>query len=235
MDAAAVARRRARRRGIVHVAGLAGDLGFPAADTLSVNIAGTANVLVAAEAEGVGRVVHVSSGRALGMLERDPDYLPLDDDHRGLPAQPYALSKWLSEEMCAAFSHRTHVETLCLRPVAVFEAKDYERALHKPSGPPAPGKYWPLGVHIDVRDVAAAAAAAVRCPAPKHVRLLLCADDIAGDTPTLDLVKAYVPHVPWRGGSDYARDPYRALVDTSRARAILGWAPRYKWPTRRSA
>jgi nucleoside-diphosphate-sugar epimerase len=150
--------------------------------------------------------------------------------------------------MCAAFSQRTGVATLCLRPVAVFDAADYARAMQPPATPrppaappPAtpppspPGRSWHLGVHVDVRDVADAVAAAVACPVPKHARMLLCAEDIAGDTPTRTLVARYVAGVPWRGGTEYDTDPFRSLVDTGRARAILGWAPRFKWPTRRRA
>lgn len=234
-DAAAV---RAAARGmdaIVHIAGLAGDRGFPAADMLMVNLGGTGNVLAAAEAEAVRRVVYISSGRSLGLLERLPDSLPLDDDHRGLPAQPYALSKWLAEEMCAAYSQRTAIETVCLRPVAVFDEADYRRAMAGTASPPPAGRTWHLSVHVDVRDVAAAVAAAVTAMVPKHSRLLLCAADCAGDVPTLDLVRRHAPDVPWHGGPEYAAEPFRALVDCRRAKAVLGWTPRYPWPTRRSA
>ena len=78
----------------------------------------------------------MSSGKALGLLERDPDYLPVDDDHRGLPTLPYALSKWLAEEMCAAFTARTGIETLCLRPVQVFDAESYAAARASPTWRP---------------------------------------------------------------------------------------------------
>ncbi len=87
-------------------------------------------LLAAARQEGVGRVIHASSGKALGMLERDPRYLPIDDAHPGLPARPYGLAKWLSEEMCEAFTGAHGVETLCLRPVFVVEPS---------SGPRSPG------------------------------------------------------------------------------------------------
>jgi UDP-glucose 4-epimerase len=233
MDVAAVERAARGCDVIVHAAGLAGDRKAAPPDVLAINLIGTANVLFAAEAKGVRRVIYLSSGRALGLLEREPDYLPLDDDHRGLPSQPYALAKWLAEEMCAAFTHRTGIETICLRPVAVFGDDDYARALVQSDQ--AAGQFWALGVHLDVRDLADAIAASVRCPLTGHARILLCAADVADQRPTLDLVAAYVPHVPWRGGSEYARNPYQSLVDISRARKILGWQPRYTWPGRSAA
>jgi nucleoside-diphosphate-sugar epimerase len=232
MDAEAIRRAARGIDAIVHSAGQPEDRGGPAANMLAVNLTGTSNVLVAAELEGVRRVVHLSSGKSLGMLERDPDYLPVDDDHRGLPSLPYGLAKWLSEEMCAAFSHRTGLETVCLRPVAVFDAAGYARMIAAPPKPRAPGAPWHMGVHIDVRDVADAIVAAVDRPVPKHVRLLLCAADIADRRPTLELVAENVPHVPWRGGPEYKEQPFRGLIDISRARRVLGWEPRYTWPGR---
>jgi len=198
---------------------------------MAANVLGTWHVLLAAEAAGVRRVVYLSSGKAIGLLERDPDYLPVDDDHRGLPALPYALSKWLAEEMCAAFSARTGIQTLCLRPVQVFDAESYAAAAGR-TWQASGGGRWHLGVHIDVRDVATACAAALTCAASRHERLLLSAADIAAHEPTRELVSKYLPEVEWRGGAEYDRDPYRSLVATGRAQRVLGWTPRHTWPAR---
>jgi nucleoside-diphosphate-sugar epimerase len=229
-DVAALKRAVRGVSSVVHVAGLAGDRAGEPGDFMSVNLLGTWNVLLAAEAQGVGRVVYFSSGKALGLLERDPDYLPVDDAHRGLPSLPYALSKWLAEEMCAAFTARTGIDTLCLRPVQVFDGTTYAAALAAPEWRPGSSGSWHLGVHIDMRDVATAAQAAVECSAHGHHRMLLCAADIGAPRPTLDLVAELLPKVPWRGGTAYANEPYRSLVDTGAAQRLLGWRPRHAWP-----
>jgi UDP-glucose 4-epimerase len=217
---------------IVHAAGLADDRGGHAAEIMAINLLGTWNVLLAAEAERMRRVVHFSSGKALGMLERDPDYLPLDDNHRGLPTRPYGLAKWLSEEMCQAFTTRTGIDTLCLRPVAVFDAAGYARAAAAPVTPIEPGKPWHMGVHIDLRDVASATLAAVNTSFRGHVRVLLCAADIADRRPTRELVAERLKHVPWRGTAAPADDPFRSLVDITHAQQVLGFSPRHRWPGR---
>jgi UDP-glucose 4-epimerase len=232
LDAAAVARAARGMQTIVHVAGIAGDRGRSAADILAVNLVGTANVLIAAETEGVARVVYMSSGRALGLLEREADYLPLDDNHRGLPSAPYALSKWLSEEMCEAFTTRSGVQTLCLRPVQVFDQSDYQNGLASEKSSFSTGGVWALGVHINVLDLAEAVSAAVTCTAPAHSRMLLCAADIAAAQPTLQLVAEHASHIPWRGGREYATDPFRALIDIRKAQQILNWRPMRTWPGR---
>jgi UDP-glucose 4-epimerase len=233
-DSEAISRAAQRAHAIVHIAGLAGDRPARPADIMAVNLLGTWNVLLAAEAAEIPRVVYFSSGKSLGMLERDPDYLPIDDAHRGLPSLPYALSKWLAEEMCAAFTARSGIDTLCLRPVQAFDAESYATAMAAPAWTPGSKGCWPMGVHIDIRDVASAARAAVECAASGHHRLLLAGPDIASRRPTLELVAAMLPAVPWRGGEEYVSDPYRSLVDCVRAQQILGWRARHAWPGRTS-
>ncbi|HUN74880.1 MAG TPA: NAD(P)-dependent oxidoreductase [Steroidobacteraceae bacterium] len=233
-DAASVARNAHGCDAIVHAAGLADDRGGDPADVMAVNLLGTWNVLLAAERLGIRRVVYFSSGKSIGMLERDPDYLPLDDDHRGLPTRPYGLAKWLSEEMCQAFTQRTAIDTICLRAVAVFDTEGYAKALSSPPKTAAPGSVWHLGVHVDVRDVAQATVAAVATHFRGHVRLLLCAADIASSRPTLELVREKMSHVPWRGGPEYEADPYRGLVDIGHLERVLGFRPRYRWPGRQA-
>jgi nucleoside-diphosphate-sugar epimerase len=231
-DAAAIAQAARGAQAIVHAAGLADDRNGSPADIMSINVLGTWNVLLAAEANRIARVVYFSSGKSLGMLERNPDYLPMDDAHRGLPTRPYGLAKWLSEEMCAAFTQRTGIDTICLRPVAVFDAEGYERMLKGPPRPAAAGAPWHMGVHIDVRDVAAATLLALETPFRGHTRLLLCASDIADARPTLELVAERLPQVEWRGGGEFSDDPFRALIDCSRAQQVLGFRPRHGWPGR---
>lgn len=231
-DAEAVLRAARGVEVIVHAAGLADDRGGHPADIMSTNLTGTWNVLLAAETLGIKRVVYFSSGKSIGMLEREPDYLPMDDAHRGLPTRPYGLAKWLSEEMCQAFTERTGIDTLCLRPVAVFDAEGYANTLKGPPKPATPGAVWHLGVHIDLRDVADATVAAVECSFRGHARLLLCAADIADRRPTLELVAERLPHVLWRGGPEYASDPYRSLVELDHTERVIGFRPRYLWPGR---
>ena len=231
LDAAAVRAAASGCEAIVHLAGIPGDREDDASRVMAVNVCGTWNVLLAARAAGVRRVVHASSGKALGMLERDPDHLPVDDGHRGLPSRPYALSKWLAEEMCEAFTAETGVATICLWPVFVADAEAWARLRDLDELPPAPGRAWHLGVIVDVRDVADAFAAAVTCPDPGHRRLLLCAEEIASDRPTAEVVRERLPGVPWRGAEPPAGSR-RALVDGSAAQAVLGWRPRHGWRDR---
>ncbi|MDI9897400.1 NAD(P)-dependent oxidoreductase [Rhodococcus sp. IEGM 1381] len=229
-DAAAVRAAASGHDAIVHLAGLPGDRDDPD-QVMSINLVGTWNVLLAAESAGVERVVYCSSGKALGLLERDPDYLPVDDAHRGLPSKPYALSKWLAEEMCEAFTRESGISTICLRPVFVADAGAWASLVQATELPPAPGRAWHLATFVDVRDVATAFAAALECPDPGHVRLLLSSGEIGADRPTVELVAEHVPEVPWTRGepSPASRE---SLIDASAARTVLGWVPQYGWADR---
>ena len=61
--------------------------------------------------------------------------------------------------------------------------------------------------------------------------LLVVADDIstATDLTSRELARKVLPEVEWRGGREYDEEPYKGLVDNSRAKKILGWAPQYRW------
>jgi nucleoside-diphosphate-sugar epimerase len=215
---------------VVHLAGLADDRAGTPEDIMAVNVLGTWHVLLAAQEEGVGRIVYASSGKALGLLERDPFYLPVDDAHPGLPTRPYGLSKWLSEQLCEAFTNETGIPTVCLRPVLVLDEEGWRTLGGGDELPPGRGRSWHLGVFVDLDDVAEAVAAALDRPERGHVRALLCAEEIAARRPTVELVSENLPDATWRDGQPYPDSSRRALVDCSVAREELGWRAAKGWP-----
>jgi UDP-glucose 4-epimerase len=123
LDLAAVKRAAAGCAAIVHLGGLAHDTAGAPEQIMAVNLLGTWHVLLAAETAEVPRVIHFSSVQALGIAEgeRLPDYFPVDDQHPSRATRPYGLSKRLAEDLCEAFTARTAISTVCLRPVAVWE------------------------------------------------------------------------------------------------------------------
>ncbi len=81
-----------------------------------VNINGTFNVLRAAQAGGVGRVVYAASSSAYG----DTEVLPKVESMLPRPKSPYAMQKLAGEYYCSAFSSCFGVETVSLRYFNVF-------------------------------------------------------------------------------------------------------------------
>lgn len=219
---------------VIHLASLLGRPDDDSSETMSVGLVGTWNVLEAARAEKMQRVVYFSSVNALGIFmgQKAPDYLPIDDDHPPRPGSPYGMAKRLAEEMCRHFTEKHGITTICLRPPWVMppEAPAQIRARWQvnPAQAAHPPR-WEYGAFCDVRDVAAAAVCALTCPDPGHITLLLCADDICAETPSRVMAARVHPDVPWRGGPEYEADPFTALVDNRRAKVVLGWQPRYNW------
>jgi nucleoside-diphosphate-sugar epimerase len=227
--------RRAMRgcAAVVHMAALIDDEAGSAEEIVSVNLLGTCNMLQAAREAGVTRVVYLSSLQALGVAkgERAPDYLPIDDDHPLRASRPYGISKRISEEMCELFTSATGITTVCLRPAMVCHPQLYAAvASARQRDPSAEWEpFWEYGAYIDVRDVAAAVDCALRRPVSGHHRLLLTALDAWTSAPGREMARRLLPEVPWRGGSEYAAEPGRSLVDVGRAVQVLDWTPRYRW------
>jgi UDP-glucose 4-epimerase len=236
LDVAAVRRAARGCAAVVHLAALAHDSAGSPEQIMAVNVLGTWHVLLAAEAAGVSRVVSFSSAQVFGIAEgeRLPDYFPVDDAHPRRAVRPYGLSKRLGEDLCAGFTGRTGIATVCLRPVAVWDRARYgqvrDRWRARPRSEWEP--YWEYGAFVDVRDVAAAVGQALIVPLTGHHRVLLCAAGIAATAPSLDLAARLAPHVPVTDPDRYRADPWAALIDCSAAAATLGWRPGRQWSPR---
>jgi UDP-glucose 4-epimerase len=231
LDAPGVATAAVGCDAIVHAAGGHGDSEDPGARYITQNVTGNWNILAAAQQAGIRRVVTFSSVNALGIFSGNgvPDYLPIDDEHPARPTTPYGISKRLVEELCRCFTLSTGIATICLRPPAVLgPARRARFAAARAADPAAEWTpFWEYGAFLDVRDVAGAVFAALRCADPGHVTALICADDVASPVPIPELVVRLLPGVPWRG--PVQTDPWGSLVRCDRAREVLGWGPKYRW------
>jgi UDP-glucose 4-epimerase len=221
---------------IVHLGGLAHDSAGSPEQIMAVNVLGSWHVLLAAQAAGASRVVSFSSAQVFGTAEgeRLPDYFPVDDDHPRRAMRPYGLSKRLAEELCDGFAARSGIAVVSLRPVHVWGRDFYQEVERRRRADPAAEwqPFWEFGAFVDARDVAAAVECALAAPVTGHVRAVLCAADIAGSAPALDLAGRLAPGVPVTDPARYAADPWQALFDCSVARNVLGWRPAYSWSTR---
>jgi UDP-glucose 4-epimerase len=77
-----------------------------------VNVEGTINVLSAAHAAGVHRVVNTSTG---GAIYGEGQIIPAPEDHPVAPESPYGLSKFCAENYCALFTRLQGLSTISLR------------------------------------------------------------------------------------------------------------------------
>lgn len=81
-----------------------------------VNTGGTLNVLHAAAAEGVRRVVYSASSSAYG----NANTVPKTESMPAAPMSPYAVSKYAGELYCRVYSQLFGLETVSLRYFNVF-------------------------------------------------------------------------------------------------------------------
>jgi UDP-glucose 4-epimerase len=77
---------------------------------------GTFNLLLAAKEKGVRRLIYAASSSAYG----DQPTLPKVESMKPEPLSPYAAAKLVGEYYCQVFTRTYNVETICLRYFNVF-------------------------------------------------------------------------------------------------------------------
>jgi nucleoside-diphosphate-sugar epimerase len=217
----------------------------------AMNVAGVRNVLAAAAAEGVRKVVFVSSSGVYGV----PTTVPVGEDHPQRPIGAYGRSKIEAEGLCLEYAGRGGDVTV-LRPMSLF-------------GPHMSGVFvllfdwvrrgrrvYLLGSGrnrvqmVSASDVADACRLAAATPAARGAVLNLGA---AGVPTVREQVEALIAHARTRsrvvaipagllrvaartlnlvGLSPIVPEHYLLadatfVLDTTRARSVLGWRPRF--------
>ncbi len=198
--------------------------------TNDANVNGTLNMLVAARDAGVKRFVFSGSSSVYGVQ----DTLPLKEDMKPRPGNPYALQKLAGEEYCRLFWELFQFPTVTLRYFNVYGGKyqttDGAYALvfgifirQKRAGEPltlcGDGEYRRDFTHVD--DVVRANLLAMDGATVGHGEIINIG---AGDNHTVKALAALVGgetvFIPPRPGD--ARD---SLADRARAKELLGWEP----------
>lgn len=98
--------------------------------TATVNIAGTAALLKKASEYNVRRFIFSSSSSVYGGAIMNTDSIdaivPIEEDiHSPAPRSPYAIQKYVGEQLCALYSTTYNLDTICLRYFTVFGPGEY--------------------------------------------------------------------------------------------------------------
>ncbi len=202
---------------------------LPADEVLRLNVLGTQNVLEAARAHGIGRVVLTSSVGALGFSfpthPCQPDYLPIDTAHPRRPQDVYGLSKLINEESAAAMTRLTGMTTIVIRPPAVWdlrEAKAQGWLADRAHGERYDPSFWG---YIDVRDQAVAFRLALESTLTGHHVFFTMADDLSINATVRELTERHLPRlVP-----DLDKLTGQTFYDLAPAREHLGFTAEYTW------
>jgi UDP-glucose 4-epimerase len=194
-----------------------------------INIEGTINVLNAALAAGVRRVVNTSTG---GAIYGEGKILPAPEDHPVAPEAPYGQSKFGAEGYCELFKRLYGLSTVSLRYGNVFGPRQdplgeagviaiFCGKLLEGGRATVFGDGLQTRDYVYVGDVVAANLAAAESNSDGAFNI-----GTGRETSVLDIVEALGPqgdgfgadHAPERPGE--VRHIY---LDTSRARGELGW------------
>jgi len=94
-------------------------------DFVQTNVDGTANLLVAAQEQGVERFVHTSTSEVYGTAQ----YVPMDEQHPLRAQSPYAATKIAADQLALSF-HRAHgLPVTVVRPFNCFGPRQSARAI----------------------------------------------------------------------------------------------------------
>jgi nucleoside-diphosphate-sugar epimerase len=192
------------------------------------NVMSAFNILEAASALGINRVVSASSVSVLGFpfFEQPfaPRYVPIDETHPLLPQDAYALSKRIGEELADGFSRRGRLTVVSLRFPWIHTPRTFAEQVLPLWADPAAGASN-LWSYIDTRDVAEAARLALTAEIGGHEACFVAASDSFMPIPSRMLVTNDYPTTVIRD----ALTDHASLLSTAKAEALLGYRARYSW------
>jgi UDP-glucose 4-epimerase len=214
---------------VCHLAGV-GDVYLAAREphtAAMLNVGGTANVAEAALRQGVRKVVYASTWEVYGR----PQYQPIDEAHPCNPDHPYNITKYAGERLLVAYDRLKGLPVIALRlgtafgprmrPNSVFSLFIDKARNGEPIVIQGTGEQIRQFTHA--RDIARAFALAAESPVHGQV-LNTVASQPVSIKQLAEMVRAMLPtrleYAPARAG-----DIFPAIVDSSRARRLLGWEP----------
>ena len=112
---------------VLHLAALiAIPYSYHSPDTyLDTNVKGTLNVLQAARAFGVGRLIHTSTSEVYGSAR----FVPITEDHPVLGQSPYSASKIAADQLAYSFYASFDLPVVIVRPFNTYGPRQSARAV----------------------------------------------------------------------------------------------------------
>jgi UDP-glucose 4-epimerase len=209
-------------------------------DFVDVNVTGTLNLLEEAVAAGVGRFVFTSTTSAFGRALTPPPGAPavwITEDVAPVPRNVYGVTKTAAEDLCELV-HRDHgLPCLVLRTSRFFPESDDREEVRAAYDDANVKVNELLYRRVDLEDVVSAHRLALeRAPEIGFGRYIVTAttpfrrDDLAAlraDAPAVvrRLFPQYEAVYEQRGWSMFPT--IERVYVNERARAELGWSPRY--------
>jgi nucleoside-diphosphate-sugar epimerase len=214
---------------VVHFAAVPRILLAPDSETYRVNTMSSYNVIEAAAKMGVKKIIIASSETTYGVCfsegQTDPAYLPLDEEYDVNPMDSYGASKVVNEVTARAFARRFGIDIYALRIGNVMEPHDYA-AFPDYAANPAQRRRIAFS-YIDARDLGQMVNLCLAKDGLGYQAFNVSNDNNSVPQPNSALLAEYFPNVPLKR----AVSEDEALFSSAKAKAVLGFAPRfnYRW------
>ncbi|OQY36149.1 MAG: LPS biosynthesis protein WbpP [Anaerolineaceae bacterium 4572_5.1] len=204
------------------------------AKCFDVNVAGTLNVLSAAQRARVKRVVLASSAAVYG----DTPHMPLTEESRLTSLSPYAAAKRTTETYADLYTRALGLDVVALRYFNVYgprqsPASDYAAAIpifiHRLLAGETPTIYgdgYQSRDFVFVEDVARANLLAAEAENAPGQAFNICTGEEITVIDLVEALRAIVPHSPEpKFAPERPGDIYRSVGDASLAASVLGFQP----------
>ena len=226
------------REVVLHLAALVGiPYSYHSPDTyLDTNIRGTLNVLQAARDLGTGQVVQTSTSEVYGTAR----FVPITEEHPLQGQSPYSASKIGADQMALAFHRSFATPVTVIRPFNTYGPRQSIRAviptvitqLARTGGLVELGSVHPTRDFSHVQDTVDGFAAAIGAEGSLGEVVNLGSGFEVSIADTVDLIAGIMGvTAEVRTDPQRRRPPLseveRLWADTSKARELLGWTPRY--------
>jgi nucleoside-diphosphate-sugar epimerase len=215
---------------VIHLSAIPAPGRHPEDEVFRTNIMATWNICEAATLLGVKRIVFASSINVLGFGFRarpfNPEYLPIDEQHPHKPQDSYSLSKVVGEDILHAFTRKTGIPTIAIRPSGVVvpdeDPEGFRRGIETLS---AHGALW---TYSDRRDLGQAFRLAVESSLEGFEAFYIMSPDPMSKVP---LAEAFPRYYPGTEQIAAGLTTGKNAVSIEKARRLLGYNPQHSWRT----
>jgi len=229
-DVSQVAGALAGREAVIHLGAIPRAYGHAEEVFFSRNTQATFAVLQAASLLHVRTAVIASSlatlGIAYGPQPTPPRYVPVDDGHPLLCADPYGLGKEIDERTGEMFHRQSGMTVLALRFHWIALPEEAVTAAERTTTDPARGTNVLWG-YIDIRDAATVCRLGAEARGLGFEAFVIAAGDMLSTTPTAELLARYAPGVERRVAIPGTASAFSA----AKAQRLLGFTPNHSWRT----
>ncbi len=215
---------------VIHLAGIPHPLNHPPEVVFRTNAVGTFHMLDASARAGIRKFVFMSSESALGFAFSTtrlwPEYMPIDEQHPTRPQDAYGQSKLTGELLCAGYSAKTGMQTICLRAPWIWCPVKSEVVMYRGLVNEYEKWYKNLWAWIHVSDVVRAILNALEMtPATAHDVMFICAEENWTGRETRELLAEFYPET-----TKVSKDLSGAvsLISSLKARTLLKFFPQHR-------